>query len=121
MRSCISVVCCSLILFTALITAPCRAAGNPSVKAIALTFAATSAWAARHPQQVPSGGGDYTFSAGAFDRVDRVAQTWNVGFERRWGGFAVWRLKPFLGAAATGRRSMYYYGGLRLNLHLTSH
>ena len=82
--------------------------------------AALSGWAATHPDRVPSGGGAYSFSAGAFDRVDRVAQTWSLGFQRRWGGFLIWRLKPFVGADITGRRSLYIYGGLRLDIHLVS-
>jgi hypothetical protein len=112
---------CSVTVFVIIISAQVPAIANPSVKAIAVTFAALTGWAVTHPGQVPSGGGSYTFNAGAFDRVDRVAQTWNLGFERRWGGFAVWRLKPFAGIDVTGRRSLYYFGGLRLDLRFASH
>lgn len=112
---------CGVGAFMIIISAPMQAKANPSVKAIAATFAALTGWALVHPGQVPVGGDSYTFSAGAFDRVDRVAQTWDLGFERRWGIFAVWRLKPFAGADITGRRSLYYFGGLCLDLRFDTH
>ena len=120
MRSWTSIVLCSMAMCVAIIATPRRADANPSESAIVAMIAALSGWAAMHPDQVPSGGGTYTFSAGAVDRIDRGAQTWSLGFERRWGRFLIWRLKPFAGADITGRRSLYFYGGLRLDLHLIS-
>lgn len=117
----ISIALCGVTVFLIIICAPLQAAANPSVTAIAVMFAGLTGWAITHPGQVPSGGGSYIFNAGAFDRVDRVAQTWNLGFERSWGAFAVWRLKPFAGADITGRRSLYYFGGLRLDLRFANH
>ncbi len=114
-----SYVCRGLVLIgvlAGLSTPPANA--NPSMSAIAAVTAAITAWAATHPQQVPRGGSAYALSGGVFDDIDRVARTWSFGIERRWGGFAVWRLKPFLGSAVTGRESAYLYGGLRLDLHL---
>lgn len=99
---------------------PRPAAANPSVTAIVALTGALVGWAATHPASVPEGYGAYVFGVGAFDRVDRVAQTADLGFERRWGRFSVWRFKPFVGVGATGRRSLYLYGGLRLDLHLFS-
>lgn len=99
---------------------PLTAEANPSMTGIVAVTAALAGWAATHPESVPAGGGAYVFSVGAFDRVDRVAQTLSLGFERRWGKFALWRLKPFAGVGVTGRRSLYLYGGLRLDVHLVS-
>lgn len=109
---------CAVALFLAFVIEPGNADANPSIRDIVLLTAALGAWAGTHPNQVPPGGASYAFSAGVFDRVDRVKQTWSFGVERRWGSFLVWRLKPFVGADVTGRRSAYVYGGLRLDLHL---
>ncbi len=109
---------CTLVLFLACTIAPANADANPSIRGIVLLTAALAGWAGTHPDQVPMGNNSYAFSAGVFDRVDRVSQTWSFGVERRWGNFLVWRLKPFVGADFTGRRSAYVYGGLRLDLHL---
>lgn len=109
---------CVAVLLTAIAICPLQAAANPSVKAIVALTGALVGWAATHPGSTSAGGGAYVFTVGDFDRVDRVAQTWSLGFERRWGHFILWRFKPFLGAAVTGRRSLYAFGGLRLDLHL---
>ncbi len=110
-------VCLAAVL-AAMAAFPMQARANPSVKGIVALTGALVGWAASHPGSTPEGRGAYVFTAGDFDRVDRVAQTWSLGFERRWGHFILWRFKPFVGADFTGRRSLYAYGGLRLDLHL---
>lgn len=95
-------------------------AANPSVTGIVAITGALIGWAATHPASVPAGNGSYVFGVGAFDRVDRLAQTLDFSFERRWGEFEAWRFKPFAGIGATGRRSLYVYGGLRLDMNLVA-
>lgn len=120
LRRALQAALCAILVVAAACIAPQKAAANPSMEGIAAVTAALTGWAATHPASAPPGGAAWVVSAGAFDRVDRVDQSLSLGLERRWGGFVVWRLKPFAGVAVTNRRSLYLYGGLRLGLNVLS-
>jgi len=100
---------------------PRPAHANPSMRTIAAVAGGLIGWAAADPAVTTPDGGSNLFAAGAFDRVDRVAQTSDVEFQHRWGGFLLWRAKPFVGAGVTGRRSVYAFAGLVLGVHATRH
>ena len=104
-----------------LMAATSNARANPSVQAIFAFAGALAGWAATHPSDLPAPRNAYVINAGAFDRVDRVAQTWTAGAERRWGSLWLWHFQPFLGADITGRKSGYMYGGLRFDVRLLPH
>ncbi|MGA9854346.1 MAG: acyloxyacyl hydrolase [Gammaproteobacteria bacterium] len=88
---------------------------------IALVTVGLLGWAATHPDATSNDNGANMFSIGAFDRVDRVEQTLDVEYQRRWGHYLLWRFKPFVGTGLTGHRSLYGFGGLELGVHLTPH
>lgn len=94
---------------------------NPSMTAITAIFAGIVSWAATHPGATSIGSGSNVFSLGAFDRVDKVKQTWDISYQHEWGRYLVWRFKPLAGGGITGRRSLYVFGGLDLGVHLGRH
>lgn len=108
----------ALLLLTLL--AP-QARANHSMSAIALMLGSLLGWTATHPHATQVNSGTNTFAIGAFDRVDKIKQTLDFEYQRQWGHYILWRFKPLVGVALTGRRSLYAFGGLSLNIHFDKH
>lgn len=110
-----------VVLAACLLVVSTQAEANPSMRDITLVTAGLIGWAATHPGLTANDSGANSFSIGVFDRVDRVGQTSNAEYRHRWGRYLLWRFKPIAGAGVTGRRSLYGFGGLVLELHITRH
>lgn len=96
--------------------APAAGRADPAVQGITYAAIPIVLWAlfAAEPQEPQQ---DYvTFGGGAFDIVDGVSTTGEFRVEYR-PGVMLWKVKPFLGMAATGEGGFYAYGGLRLDAY----
>lgn len=98
-----------------------QAYASPSMTAISAIFAGIVSWAATHPGATGIDSGSNVFFLGAFDRIDKVKQTWDISYQYQWGRYLVWHFKPLAGGGVTGRRSVYVFGGLGLGVHLGAH